>query len=331
MDENKFYNIYPQLAEFKNNITILWEEPNKTDTRKVWSQQFKETTNIYTKKFIVIQNGCDSHCSFCLTIQKRWKSVNIPAQEIIQEINDFVETGWKEIVITGINLAARWCTDTKKPQDSKFSQLLKQILIETKIERIRISSLWPEFLDAEFFKVIKDTRFLPHFHISIQSFSNKILKSMNRHYNSELVNKIITKLKNLDRPDKNQISIWADIIVWFPWETEQDFQDTIDWITKYQINKLHIFPFSAHNEWESIPAHSFKNQIPQNIKKERAHKLTEIWDKIREQFIKNNKWIKHEVLIEEQKNWKRRWRTWNYIQVKIEWDYKKWKITKTIL
>ncbi len=331
MDENKFYKVYPQLAEFRNKITLLWEEPDRDDTRETKTHQFKETANIYTKKFIVIQNGCDSHCSFCLTIKKRWKSVNIPTDEIITEINEFVEIWWKEIVITWINLAARWATDTKNPQENKFAELLKNIIDNTKIERIRISSLWPEFLNDKFFEIIKNPRFLPHFHVSIQSFSDKILKSMNRNYDSKLLDDIITKLKNLDRPDKNQISIWADIIVWFPGETEQDFQNTLDWIRKHQINKLHAFPFSSHDQWESIPAHWFADQIPANIKKERAAKIKILWDKIREEFIQKNTWTEQKVLIEEKKNWKRRWRTWNYIQIELEWDYTKWEIINTIL
>ncbi len=328
MDEEKFYNIYPQLSELKNQITLLWEEPNRDDTRKVWTHQFKKEANIYTKKFIVIQNWCDNYCSFCLTIHKRWKSKNIPAEEITQEINNFVEIWGKEIVLTWINLAARWCTDTKKPKNNKFAQLLQQILDKTKIERIRISSLWPEFLDDKFFEVVKNQRFLPHFHISIQSFSDKILKSMNRNYDSKILDKIINKLKNLDRPDKKQISIWADIIVWFPWETEENFQETVNWIQKYQINKVHAFPFSAHDKWETIPAHWLPNQVPQEIKKRREKELKVISDKIREDFIKNNKWLKHKVLIEEKKDWKRKWRTWNYIQVELDWKYKKWEIVK---
>ena len=331
MNEEKFYKTYPELEKFKNKIELLSEEPDRDDTREVWKHEFKKTANIYTKKFIVIQNGCDNYCTFCLTIHKRGKSQNISAVEIIEEINDFVEIWWKEIVITWINLAAWWCTDTKKPQENKFAKLLQQILDKTKIERIRISSLWPEFLNDEFFEVIKNTRFLPHFHISIQSFSDEILKSMNRNYNSKTLDSVITKLRNLKRPDKDQISIWADIIVWFPWETEKDFQDTVDWIIKHQINKVHAFPFSAHDKWETIPAHALPNQVTQEIKKKREKELNEISEKIRQDFIKKNTWTSHQVLVEEKRNWIRKWRTWNYIQVELEWEHKRWEIVEIVL
>ncbi len=326
MTDEKFYKTYPELSEFKEKIVLLQEEPEKEDTKKIENNKFKENINIYTKKFIVIQNGCDNYCSFCLTIHKRGKSQNIDAKEIIAEINDFVETWWKEIVITGVNLASRWCTNTRLPQENKFAELLQKILDETKIERIRISSLGPEFLNEQFFEIIKNQRFLPHFHISIQSFSDKVLKLMNRNYNKDLLDDVINKLKNLDRPDKEQISIWADIIVWFPWETEQDFQETIDGIIRHKINKVHAFPFSAHTKWESVPARTLQNQISPETKKKREKKLKEISDKIRDDFIKKNTGTKHQVLIEEKKNWVWRWWTWNYIQVELKGEYKKWQI-----
>ena len=331
MDDEKFYSIYPQLVEYRDKITLLSEEPERDDTREIKTHQFKEKANIYTKNFIVIQNGCDSHCSFCLTVQKRWPSQIIPADEIIDQINDFVDIGWKEIVITWVNLAARGCSNTKKPEESQFSELLQYILDETKIERIRISSLWPEFLDEKFFEVVKDPKFLPHFHFSIQSFSDNVLKAMNRNYDSERLDYVLTKIRNLDRPDRNQISIWADIIVWFAWETDEDFQKTVEWVKKYKITKLHAFPFSSHDKWESIPAHLFRNQVPFHIKKQRERELISVWNEIREKFIAENKWLPQKLLVEEKKNWKWRGRTGNYIQAELDWEYKRGEIVKIVL
>ena len=328
MDDDKFYSIYPQLAEFSSNITLLSEEPDRDDTRETKTHKFKENANIYTKNFIVIQNGCDSHCSFCLTVSKRWPSQSIPADEIIEQIDDFVDVWGKEIVITWVNLAARGCSSTKKPEESQFSELLQYILDETKIERIRISSLWPEFLDEKFFEVVKNPRFLPHFHFSIQSFSDNVLKAMNRNYDSERLDYVLTKIRNLDRPDRNQISIWADIIVGFAWETDEDFQKTVEWVKKYKITKLHAFPFSAHDKWESIPAHLFKNQVPFHIKKQRERVLISVWNEIREKFIAENKWLPQKVLVEEKKNGKRRGWTGNYIQVELDWEYKRGEIVE---
>jgi threonylcarbamoyladenosine tRNA methylthiotransferase MtaB len=142
---------------------------------------------------------------------------------------------------------------------------------------------------------------------------------------------ILTKIRNLDRPDKDQISISADIIVWFAWETDEDFQQTVEWVKKYKITKLHAFPFSSHDKWESIPAHLFKNQVPFHIKKQRERELISVWNEIREKFIAENKWLPQKVLIEEKKNGKWRWWTGNYIQVELDWDYKRWEIVNILL
>lgn len=331
MEEDKFYSIYPQLVEYRDQITLLSEEPDRDDTRETKTHKFKENANIYTKNFIVIQNGCDSHCSFCLTVSKRWSSQSIQADEIIEQIDDFVDVWGKEIVITWVNLAARGCSNTKKPEESQFSDLLQYILDETEIERIRISSLWPEFLDEKFFEVVKNPRFLPHFHFSIQSFSDSVLKAMNRNYDSQRLDYVLTKIRNLDRSDRDQISIWADIIVWFAWETDEDFQQTVEWVKKYKITKLHAFPFSSHDKWESIPAHLFRNQVPFHIKKQRERKLISIWNEIREKFIAENKWLPQKVLVEEKKNGK--WRGWtgNYIQVELDWERKRGEIVEVVL
>lgn len=327
MTDEYFYSIYPDLLPYKENIVLLWEDPYEDEVREVGKHQFREWVNIYTKKFIVIQNGCDSYCTFCLTIQKRWSSTNRPLEEIIEEINDFVSIWWKEIVITWINLAARWCTNTRKPEENKFSCLLEAILQQTDIERIRISSLGPEFLDDKFFQLMENPRFLPHFHFSIQSFSDSVLKLMNRNYDSKILDDVLTKIRKLNRPDKDLISIGADIIIWFPWETKKEFEKTVDAICKYNITKLHAFPFSAHVKWETVPARQLE-QIPLEIKKDRIQKITQVADKVREQFISENKWIKHQILVEEKKNDKWRWWTGNYIDVELDWDYKRGEVVE---
>jgi MiaB/RimO family radical SAM methylthiotransferase len=324
--KSKFYNIYPELKEFKNQIYLLPEQPKINSSKIKLTKLIPSEKNIYTRKFIVIQNGCDNFCSFCLTVKKRGNHRNRPAKEIINEINDFQNSWWKEIILTWVNLAARWCKDTKKPSQSKFPKLLKAILTQTKIPRIRISSLWPEYLSDEFFKIISSKRFLPHFHISIQSFSDNILKSMNRNYNYQDLSSVISKFKKLKRSDKNQISIWADIIIWFPGETEGDFTETLENVKKFQITKIHSFPFSKHSKWETVPASKFKNQVDDKTKKERQKILLNLTDKIREKFILRNKNLHHNVLIEWFKDGKWHWRTWNYIQANLNWDFKRWEI-----
>jgi threonylcarbamoyladenosine tRNA methylthiotransferase MtaB len=323
--DSEFYSIYPELKQYSNKITLLPESPSKNWFEyKIWWK-----SSVYTKHFLIVQNGCDNHCSFCLTVAKRWPHISRPLDEIIEEIHQIESQWWKEIVITWINLAARWCSNSTKPEETKFPYLLREILRQTSIPRIRISSMWPEYANDEFFEVVSDERILPHFHYSIQSFSNNVLQNMWRHYSSEELKTVLKKTRNLKK--KNLISIWADIIVWFPWEAEEDFLDTYNWIEEFWITKLHAFPFSDHTQRERIPASFLPDQVKQWVKKEMEVRLISKWDEIREKFIAQNKWTSHKVLIEERRNWKRKWWTENYIQVEVEWDYNRGEIIDYIL
>lgn len=325
IQESEFYSTYPELKPYLDKITLLPESPSKNWFEyKIWWK-----SSVYTKHFLIVQNGCDNHCSFCLTVAKRWVHISRPIDEIIQEIHEIQSQWWKEIVITWINLAARWCSNSTKPEETKFPYLLREILKQTTIPRIRISSMWPEYANDEFFEVALDERILPHFHYSIQSFSDNVLQNMWRHYSSEELKTVLKKTRNLKK--KNQISIWADIIVWFPWETEGDFLETYNWIEEFWITKLHTFPFSDHTQRERIPASFLPNQIEHKIKKEREVRLISKWDEIRDKFIQSNVGTSHKVLIEERRNWKWRWWTENYIQVELEWDYDRGEIIDFIL
>ena len=318
--DSEFYSIYPELKQYSDKITLLPESPSKNWFEyKIWWK-----SSVYTKHFLIVQNGCDNHCSFCLTVAKRWPHISRPLNEIIEEIHQIESQWWKEIVITWINLAARWCSNSTKPEGTKFPYLLREILKQTNIPRIRISSMWPEYANDEFFEVVSDERILPHFHYSIQSFSNNVLQNMWRHYSSDELKTVLKKTRNLKK--KNLISIWADIIIWFPWETEEDFLDTYSWIEEYWITKLHAFPFSDHTQRERIPASFLPDQVKQLVKKNREIRLISKWDEIREKFIAQNKWTSHKVLIEERRNWKRKWWTENYIQVELEWVYNRGEI-----
>jgi MiaB/RimO family radical SAM methylthiotransferase len=329
---SKFFEIYPDLKEFEDKIEILWEDPNLEKAEKnilkeaKWIRKIEKNDKlenlknklqkeIYTKKFVVIQWGCDSFCSFCLTVQKRWKHFYRAKEDIVEEILDFEKNNWKEVVLTWVNLSAWGLENTNEIWKSRFAELLEYILEKTNIKRIRISSLWPEFIDDKTIKLFENTRIYPHFHFSIQSWSTKVLKNMKRHYSWEYMAELLWKVRKIKRKDWVLVWIWADLIVGFPWETEKDFLETCDLIEKYEITKVHSFPFSAHNYWENVPAWFFPDQIPENIKKERMKKIEKIAEKVRNNFIEKNIWKKLEVLIEVEKNGEFKWWTQNYIEV----------------
>ncbi|USN59463.1 MAG: radical SAM protein [Candidatus Peribacteria bacterium] len=191
---------------------------------------------IYTKKFVLIQGGCDSFCTFCLTVKKRGRHYFRAKEDILEEICDFEKQGGKEVVLTGVNLSA-WGLDTTIPSShsqvpsppsplslegeggkvkSRFSELLRYLLDHTTIPRIRISSLGPEFIDDACLEIFKETRIYPHFHYSVQSGSSAVLKSMARHYDGPYIKELLEKTKALKRADGIDVSLGADIIVGFP-------------------------------------------------------------------------------------------------------------------
>ena len=330
MDRSVFFGLYPELFPYEEKIVLLAEDPDQ-DPRNFSSGLKTPGQKLRTKNYIIIQNWCDNYCSFCLTIFKRGGHRNRPLEEIIAEINQVEAEGGKEVVITGINLAAWWASDTRKSEESRFSYLLEEILKQTTIPRIRISSIDPQYLTDHFFQIVSNPRFVPHFHFSIQSFSDPILKAMNRWYLSDKLDEVLTKIRRLDRPDQDQISIWADIISGFPWETEQDFQITCDAVQKYWITKLHAFPFSDPHQAEKIPASLLPDPIPQAIRKERHSRLIEIGEEVRDRFVESHYGKTMQVLIEEVKNGKSKGRTQNYIQVQLPWEYEKWSIVDVVL
>ncbi len=344
--QDDFFEIYPDLENLKWKIEILWEKPeelkleiiNSKEEKKatayrknILNEKLKSLPQIYTKKFLLIQWGCDSFCTFCLTVKKRWWHYYRDKDDIVEEILEFEVSGWKEVVLTGINLSAWWLTDTNQVWKSRFAELLEYILEKTTIPRIRISSMWPEFIDDKCLEIFKNTRIYPHFHYSVQSWSSNILKSMHRHYNWEYIKSLLEKTKNLKRDDGIEVSIWADLIVWFPGESEEDFLDTYNLVSLWLITKIHAFPFSAHNLWESVPAWLFKDQINDQIKKDRMWRLEAIWDSIRDSFIEKNIGNSFEVLIEvvKEENWKIKWKGWT--QNYIEADEKTFEIVSWII
>lgn len=291
-----FFTTYSELAPYKDKIILLWEDPEKNNLDNKINNLKK--LSIYTRKYLIIQNWCDNYCTFCLTIQARWKHFSRDIGDIMEEIH-LAEKSWmKELVITGTNLWAWGTTNTKKFTQTRFPELLQSILDKTSIPRIRISSLGIEYINEELLSILSNKRVYAHLHLSIQSWSNKILKSMNRNYNKEELEEVLSKINNIKREDNLDISLWADFIVGFPWEEEVDFEDTIEIIKKYRINKVHNFPFSAHEKSDFIPASKFPNQISDKIKQERMKRINNVSDEVRKDFLKENSGKSLNLLVE---------------------------------
>lgn len=235
--DGDFYTIYPELIEFRDQIELLPEDPedmkkdivsSKTLLKERLQKAVITGTGLHTKKFIVIQTGCDNFCTFCLTVQARGRHKSRASEDIIAEINEFVASGGKEVVLTGTNLGAWGATSSENIADSKFPKLLREIFEKTTLSRLRVSSLGVEFVDNELLELFKNPRISAYVHLSIQSGSDNILRSMNRHYNRTKLLQVLTSLHSLEREDGVFINIGADLIVGFPGETDADFKDTLE-------------------------------------------------------------------------------------------------------
>ncbi|HNS95659.1 MAG TPA: MiaB/RimO family radical SAM methylthiotransferase [Polyangiaceae bacterium] len=226
-------------------------------------------TTLPTRLLVPIQYGCDNGCTFCATRLARGAHRTVPREEVLETVRAFADSGGGEVVLSGINLAAWGCSISTHPWESELASLLTAILEQTTIERIRLSSLGPEYLDPRFFKVFRDERICDHLHLSVQSGSFPVLQAMGRNYTVQDVEEIARQARRV-RPDT---AITADFIVGFPGETEEYFLQTLELVERVQFARLHVFPFSPR---EATAAYSYPDQVSEEDKRRRTSLLTEL-------------------------------------------------------
>jgi len=243
-----------------------------------------------TRAFLKIQDGCDSFCSYCIVPYTRGSSRSVPAEKIVEYAKKLFDSGYKEIVLTGVHIG-KWASPDNRGRGLAY--LLDRLL---KIEfdgRIRLSSLEPEEITDELLDtVMSDERVCRHFHISLQSASDTVLSRMNRVYTQERVqSRIDAIIKRF--PDAG---LGCDVIAGFPGESEQEFNETRKFLQDNPFSYFHVFPYSIRKGTEAA---GFTPQIASSVKKERASVLRKIGDQKKLQFAQ--KWInkKVSVLIEE--------------------------------
>lgn len=236
-----------------------------------------------TRAFVKIEDGCENYCSYCIIPYSRGKVRSKDRDTVIKEITNLVSEGHKEIVLTGIH-TGHYGSDL---ENFSFAKLLKDIENIEGLKRLRISSIEITELDDEFLDVLSSSKILvDHMHIPLQSGSDVILKSMNRKYDKKYFIDKIEKIRSI-RPD---ISITTDIIVGFPGETLELFNETIDTINKIRFSKIHVFPFSLR---KGTKAEEIPNHIDDVTKKERVKILMDISKKLEIEYF--NMFIGREV------------------------------------
>lgn len=240
-----------------------------------------------TRAFVKIEDGCNRQCAYCIIPKARGYVRSRTEENILQEIKTLADNGYKEIVYTGINLPSYG-----KDTDTDLAELLEKTALIDGIERIRFSSLDPDLITDEQIQRFSNVKELcPQFHLSLQSGSNATLRRMRRPYTAELYAEVANKL----RASIPNTSLTTDVIVGFPGETAEEFEESLAFVKQMRFLKVHVFPYS---ERPGTPAANFVDQVPKQIKTERAKRMQTETDLVRNEWIKDYLGSEQEILLE---------------------------------
>ena len=252
-------------AAEKFNIVSHLKELSKGDSAKICSCDIESVTTFHssysgkgrTRSFLKVQDGCDYNCSFCTIPLARGKSRSDTIEHVMNNVHQLATTGVKEVVLTGVNLG-----DFGEGTEN-FYQLIQKLDRVEGISRFRISSIEPNLLTNEIIEFVSNSRkFMPHFHIPLQSGSNKILGSMRRRYRRELYAEKVSLIRTF----MPHCSIGVDVIVGFPGETEEYFEETLSFLHSLDVSYLHVFTYSERDNTHAL---SLKPVVPVHVRNER--------------------------------------------------------------
>jgi threonylcarbamoyladenosine tRNA methylthiotransferase MtaB len=286
-------------AKDKFDVLSRIEAVLSGSTEKVYSCEIEKVSDFHcafsmaerTRAFLKIQDGCDYHCAYCTIPLARGESRNAPAEQIISEANGIVAGGAAEIVLTGVNIG-----DFGKSTGESFFELLKALEKIPDLRRVRISSIEPNLLSEEILTLATySTVIVPHFHIPLQSGSDKILGLMRRRYRREV---FAGKVEEI-RKRMPHACVGADVIVGFPGETEEDFEDTRTFLQALDLQYLHVFPYS---ERPNTPAAEMPGKVPVSIRELRCKSLIRLSEEKRAEFYKDHIGSTRDVLVEGREN-----------------------------
>ncbi|MBC8045831.1 MAG: tRNA (N(6)-L-threonylcarbamoyladenosine(37)-C(2))-methylthiotransferase MtaB [Fimbriimonadaceae bacterium] len=310
-------------AAEKFNLINYLSQLNKKEKGEFISSPVQEV-NIYksaysigerTRTFLKVQDGCDYTCSFCTIPLARGKSRSDTVEHVVQMANEIAEKGITEIVLTGVNIGDFGKQHPETKHTETFFDLVKELDTIKGIERFRISSIEPNLLTNEIIEFVSTSnKFVPHFHIPLQSGNNKILKLMRRRYLREVYIDRVETIKKL----MPHCCIGVDVITGFPGETQDDFLETYNFLNALDISYLHVFTYSERANTHAIILDGI---VPQKIREERTAQLINLSAKKRRYFYEQNIGTTKNVLWEAEHDGENIFGfTENYIRAKTQYD-----------
>ena len=315
--------------EFLDELEKLWDarqEETRITVGNIMSTRTYEALPAgglegRTRAMLKVEDGCVNFCSYCIIPYARGPVRSLPLEEAISQAGHLAEQGYKEIVLTGIEISS-WGQDLRNGQGP--TDLIEAICLAAPGCRVRLGSLEPRTVTGDFCRRLSRLPNLcPHFHLSLQSGCDATLKRMNRKYDTARYLESVRLLRqHFDRP-----GITTDLIVGFPGETEEEFTSTLAFLRECAFSAIHIFPYSKR---PGTPAATMAHQVPKAEKEARAHRAAQVMETLRQQYLQS--WVGHSlpVLFEEEKAGAWRGHAPNYVEVKVASTESLHNIEKTV-
>lgn len=305
-DRGKVVEIVENYRAEKGVLNAVTDIKGEKEFERLKVSNLKDRTRAYIK----IQEGCNRYCTYCIIPYARGPVRSRKPEDVIDEVKTLAKNGFKEIVLTGIHVAS-YGLDL---ENITLADIIEQVHSVEGIERIRFSSMEPKAVDDEFVaRMAKLPKVCEHYHLSLQSGSDATLKKMNRRYTSEEYAVACERLRKAF-PD---VAITTDIIVGFPMETDENFNESYDFAEKVRLSKIHVFPYSPKT---GTPAAKIRPQIAPDVKNERSHKMLELSTRLNKEFMSRYIGSNMEVLFERLEGNYYEGHTRNYIKVLCKSD-----------
>lgn len=295
------------IQDFQEKKVDKLVSNNIFDT-KIYEEYEFATLREMSRAYVKIQDGCNSFCAYCKIPFARGRSRSRSMEQILKEIDKLTHEGFKEIILIGINIGAYGEDFEEK---TTFEELVEKVIEIEGVERIRFGSVYPDKISDRFIDLFKSSKVLPHVHISLQSGDDTILAMMKRKYGTALMRERLEKLRN----SVQNLEFTADVIVGFPGETEELFENTAKFIESIGFSDLHVFQYSDR---ENTAAEKMPGKIDGKIKKERAAKLEKLREKMYNERAAKQMGRECEVLIEEIKDTYSLGHSDNYFKIKVQ-------------